>query len=178
MTNPGRRVDVSGPLQNSRDDHGSVVALTRELVRVPSRGGIDPSDPVLGSMAAWLTRHGLAPRRLAGPAGTAVALTCEIHGIRPGPRYVLNACLDTTPFGDENTWTFPPTSGQILDGWLCGRGSSDSKAGAAIFAHVAVRLARTAARWAGSVVLLFDIDEHTGGGPASGERMFVCGTGA
>jgi Peptidase family M20/M25/M40 len=41
------------------------------------------------------------------------------------------------PFGDEAAWTYPPASGQIAAGWLHGRGSADSKAGAAIFAHVA-----------------------------------------
>lgn len=71
--------------------------------------------------------------------------------------------MDTAPFGDEAAWTFPPTSGQIAGGWLHGRGSFDSKAGAAIFAHVASRLHATADGFDGSVVLLFDVDEHTGG---------------
>src|SRR5262249_17056371 len=78
-------------------------------------------------------------------------------------RYVLDACLDTAPFGDEAAWAHPPTSGEIADGWLHGRGSSDSKAGAAIFAHIAARLRDTAGGFSGSVVLLFDVDEHTGG---------------
>jgi len=67
------------------------------------------------------------------------------------------------PFGDEAAWTYSPLSGEIADGWLHGRGSSDSKAGAAIFAHVAARLRDLAEGFGGSVVLLFDVDEHTGG---------------
>jgi succinyl-diaminopimelate desuccinylase len=153
------------------------VKLTRELVRVPSRGGIDPYDPVLECMAAWLGEHGLASRRLARPGGaTAVALTCEVPGGRAGPRYVLDACLDTAPFGDEAAWTYPPASGEIADGWLHGRGSSDSKAGAAIFAHVAARLRDTAGGFGGSVVLLFDVDEHTGG--FGGAKAYFEGAGA
>jgi succinyl-diaminopimelate desuccinylase len=114
-------------------------------------------------MSAWLGEHGLACHRVAGPGGATVALTCEVPGGKPGPRFVLDACLDTAPFGDEAAWTHPPTSGQIAGGWLHGRGSSDSKAGAAIFAHVAARLRDTAGCLDGSVVLLFDVDEHTGG---------------
>lgn len=109
-------------MQAAGEDFAGVVELTRELVRVPSRGGIDPCDPVLGMMAAWLGRHGLACRRLAGPGGSVVALTCEVSGGRPGPRYVLDACLDTAPFGDEAAWTCPPLSGEITGGWLHGRG--------------------------------------------------------
>ena len=151
-----------GPLQAAREDHDAVVELVQDLVRIPSRGGIDPYGPVLDCMTSWLTGHGLTCRQLADAGGTTVALTCEITGKGPGPRYVLDACLDTAPFGDENAWTYPPTSGQIIGGGLHGRGSADSKAGAAIFAHSAARLQRAAPRWSGSVVLLFDVDEHTG----------------
>ena len=151
-----------GPLEAAREDHDAVVKLVQDLVRIPSRGGIDPYGPVLDCMVSWLAGHGLPCRRLAGAEGATVALTSEVTGNDPGPRYVLDACLDTAPFGDESAWTCPPASGQISDGWLHGRGSADSKAGAAIFAHVAARLQRTAARWSGSVVLVFDVDEHTG----------------
>jgi succinyl-diaminopimelate desuccinylase len=138
------------------------VTLTRDLVRIPSRGGIDPYQPVLDLMASWLIKHGLSCQRLPGPDGAAVALSCEVHGGSPGPRYVLDACLDTAPFGDESAWTYPPTSAEISEGWLHGRGTADSKAGAAIFAHVAARLQGQAERLHGTVVLLFDVDEHTG----------------
>jgi succinyl-diaminopimelate desuccinylase len=150
-------------LRAAREDFADVVKLTRELVRVPSRGGIDSYDPVLETMAAWLAGHGLPCRRLASPDGATVALTCEVPGCRPGPRYVLDACLDTAPFGEEAAWTYPPLSGEITDEWLHGRGASDSKAGAAIFAHVAAHLRDMAGSFGGSVVLLFDVDEHTGG---------------
>ena len=98
-------------LRAAREDYDAVVELTRRLVRVPSRGGIDPYGPVLECMSAWLGEHGLACRRVAGPGGTPVALTCELPGGRPGPRFVLDACLDTAPFGDEAAWTHPPASG-------------------------------------------------------------------
>jgi len=127
-------------------------------------------------MAAWLADHGLACRQLSGPEGAVVALTCEVAGGRPGPRYVLDACLDTAPFGDEAAWTYPPLSGEITGGWLHGRGSSDSKAGAAIFAHVAARLQDISGGFGGSVVLLFDVDEHTGG--FGGARAYFEGDSA
>jgi succinyl-diaminopimelate desuccinylase len=139
-----------------------VVQLTRELVRIPSRGGLDPYEPVLDRMASWLGDRGMACARLTGPEGTSVALVCEVKGAHPGPRYVLDACLDTAPFGDESSWTYPPTSAEISGGWMHGRGTSDSKSGAAIFAHVAARLYASVPQLHGTVVLLFDVDEHTG----------------
>lgn len=150
-------------LAAAKEDHESVIELTRDLVRLPSRGGIDPYDPVLNRLRAWLTDHQLSPTPLTDEAGTTVGLTCAIQGSRPGPRWVLNACLDTAPFGDETAWSHPPTSATIHDGWLCGRGSADSKSGAAIFCHVATRLATLTTELRGGLDLLFDVDEHTGG---------------
>lgn len=146
----------------AREDSASVLELTRDLVRIPSRGGIDPYDPVLDCMACWLDAHDLECRRLTGPGGVTVALACETAGAVPGPRYVLDACLDTAPFGDESAWRRPPTSAVIDGDWLHGRGSSDSKVGAAIFAHILARLKSAPDHWAGSAVLLLDVDEHTG----------------
>ena len=159
----------------AREDHDSVVELTRELVRIPSRAGIDPYGPVLECMSpGWTGAGGAAPPVRAG--GETVAMVCEITGGQLGPRYVLDACLDTAPFGDETAWTYQPVSGEIDDGWLHGRGASDSKAGAAIFAHVAARLLPVSDRLAGSLVLLFDVDEHTG--HFGGARAYFAGADA
>jgi succinyl-diaminopimelate desuccinylase len=45
---------TAGFLEAAREDYPAVVELTRELVRIPSRGGTDSYDPVLSRMAAWL----------------------------------------------------------------------------------------------------------------------------
>jgi hypothetical protein len=55
---------------------------------------------------------------------------------RPARAALCAGCLPGhRPFGDQAAWTYPPASGKIAGGWLHGRGSSDSKAGAAIFAR-------------------------------------------
>jgi succinyl-diaminopimelate desuccinylase len=161
MTRTGEQVTALEAA--AREDSASVLELTSDLVRIPSRGGIDPYDQVLDRMACWLDAHGLECRRLTGLGGATVALACEAAGAVPGPRYVLDACLDTAPFGDETAWKHPPASAVTDGGWLHGRGSSDSKVGAAIFAHILARLKSAPDGWAGSAVLLLDVDEHTGG---------------
>lgn len=150
-------------LADANTDRESVIELTRALVRIPSRGGIDDYQPIIDTLRTWLTEHGMLPTLLTDAHGACLGMTVEITGARPGPRWVFDTCLDTAPFGDENAWRHPPTSAVIDDGWLHGRGSADSKAGAAIFAHIGARLARQAADLTGTVVLLFDLDEHTGG---------------
>jgi hypothetical protein len=51
---------VNSTLRAAHEDHDSVVKLTRELVRIPSRGGVDPYDQVLDYMSGWLgSEHAL-----------------------------------------------------------------------------------------------------------------------
>jgi succinyl-diaminopimelate desuccinylase len=51
----------------------------------------------------------------------------------------------------------------VAEGWLHGRGSADCKTAAAIFCHLMARLAGQRRRLPGTVTLLLDVDEHTGG---------------
>jgi succinyl-diaminopimelate desuccinylase len=90
----------------ARQDSASVLELTRDLVRIPSRGGIDPYDPVLDCMACWLDSRGLECRRLTGPGGATVALACEAAGAVPGPRVAaalmrVSATTTTRPCGSS-----------------------------------------------------------------------------
>ncbi|GIF20505.1 succinyl-diaminopimelate desuccinylase [Actinoplanes tereljensis] len=145
------------------DEAGPVLRLVKDLVAAPSRGGLDSYGPVIGVVEGWLREHGLDPRVLRDGAGAEVAVVCEVVGRRPGPRLVLDACLDTAPFGDESAWSSPPAIPVERDGWLYGRGTADSKTAVAVFCHIAARVLEGRDRLAGTLVLLFDLDEHTGG---------------
>ncbi len=140
----------------------SVVVLAQELVRRPSRGGIDDYGPVLGVLEDWLTARELPRRRLYNDAGALVGLLIEIAGGRRGSWWTLDACVDTAPYGDTTRWSFPPDSGDVRDGWLLGRGAADSKLAAAMFCHIAADLAPRAHEFAGGLAVLLDVDEHTG----------------
>ncbi|MFC0843836.1 M20 family metallopeptidase [Streptomyces noboritoensis] len=154
---------MSENLQQAKARTASVVELARELVRRPSRGGIDGYEPVLGVLEHWLATRGLPHRRLHDSAGEPVGLLVEIPGGRPGSWWTLDACVDTAPYGDEAAWSFPPDSGDVVDGWLLGRGAADSKLAAAMFCHIAADLAPRAAGLHGGLAVLLDVDEHTGG---------------
>lgn len=140
----------------------SVVELARELIRRPSRAGIDDYGPVLDVLEGWLATHGLRHRRLNDTTGGPVGLLVEIPGGKPGKWWALDACVDTAAFGDESAWSFPPTSADVTDGWLRGRGAADSKLAAAMFCHLAADLRPHAADFHGGLAVLLDVDEHTG----------------
>jgi succinyl-diaminopimelate desuccinylase len=141
----------------------AVVDLASELIRCPSRAGLDDHRPVLAVLEDWLTGRGLPCRRLHDGARRPVALLVEIAGGRPGPWWALDACVDTAPYGDESAWSFPPAAGDVVDGRLRGRGAADSKLAAALFCHIAAELHGRAGRLRGGLAVLLDADEHTGG---------------
>lgn len=172
----GHSGDAPAVLRRAEAELDSVVDLTRQLVRVPTRGGIDPYQPAVDLLLTWACHRRLQLQPLFNADGDIVAVTTSIHGAHPGPTWVLDACLDTAPFGDEQAWTHPPTSAQIHDGWLWGRGSADSKAAVAIFSHIAAHLAGRAEDLHGTLVVLFDLDEHTGA--FGGAKRFFEGTEA
>ena len=140
----------------------SILDLASELVRIPSRAGIDPVGGILDSLSNWLAQRDLKVNRLRGPAGQDVGLYLHLESDVHGPALCLNACLDTAPFGNEEEWHYPPTSGLIGDGRLYGRGSGDSKIAVAIFSHLAASFQQTGGLPCGELYILFDADEHTG----------------
>ncbi|MGW7047065.1 M20 family metallopeptidase [Streptomyces avermitilis] len=139
-----------------------MVELAQELIRRPSRAGIDDYGPVLGVLEGWLASRALPHRRLHDGQGQVAGLLVEIAGGRPGPWWTVDACVDTAPYGDEAAWSFPPDSGDVVDGWLLGRGAADSKLAAALFCHLAAELHPRAADLTGGLAVLLDVDEHTG----------------
>ncbi|MEU3852887.1 M20/M25/M40 family metallo-hydrolase [Streptomyces sp. NPDC029554] len=141
----------------------AVVDLAGELIRRPSRAGLDDHGPVLDVLEEWLAGRGLPHRRLRDGTGRAVALLVEIAGGRPGPWWTLDACVDTAPYGDESAWSFPPDAGDVVDGRLRGRGAADSKLAASLFCHLAAELHGRAGELRGGLAVLLDADEHTGG---------------
>lgn len=144
-------------------DGTSVLDLLSALVRIPSRGGIDSCEPILGLLASWFRDRGLPTRTVLGPAGTAAGLVCSTGNASTGRHLVLNACIDTAPFGDEARWRHPPTSAHIEGDWLFGRGSADSKVAAAVFAHLIAETRTRGLPQGTRLSVLFDADEHTGG---------------
>lgn len=145
----------------------SIVDLLRTLVRSPSRAVQDDLLPVLARMEDWFSSQGLGCRRILSPDGRAVALYAEVQGTGVAacprtPYWMLNATLDTAGFGDLAAWSHDPLGADIVDGWLVGRGAADSKAGAALFAHLLKVFAAQPGRFAGRLGVLFDLDEHSG----------------
>ena len=70
----------------------------------------------------------------------------KIKGNRPGPKVLFDGHIDTVPVANPNAWTHDPFAGEIVDGKLYGRGTSDMKGAVASFAAAASFFAQDTGR--------------------------------
>ena len=80
-----------------------------------------------------------------------------------GKTIFLNGHCDVVPIGDITKWNFDPFSGEIENGKMLGRGTSDMKCGLAGLMFMMKILKENEAKLNGEIVLHIVSDEETGG---------------
>lgn len=144
-------------------DADALVALTRDLVRIPSV--VRPGDPTANESAVadyvhrWFVKEGF---------------DVEVHEVAPGRPNVLAVLgekgqgrsllleghTDVVTEGDPALWTYPPFSAELADGRIHGRGSADMKSGLAAAMVTAAAFKRTGTRLGGRLVVGALVDEE------------------
>jgi acetylornithine deacetylase/succinyl-diaminopimelate desuccinylase-like protein len=126
--------------------HDELVALLRDLIRIPS---INPPDPpgaetlAARHLADVLRAEGLDPE-LIEPVPGRGSVVARLHGDGTGgDPLLLLSHLDVVPV-DPAGWRFPPFDAVIVDGYVWGRGAVDMKSMVAMEVMVVALLARRA----------------------------------
>ncbi|RWU21148.1 acetylornithine deacetylase [Pseudomonas alkylphenolica] len=134
------------------------IELTRRLLRFDTTNPPGNEQPCAAFLATLLaeagfttTLHELAPGR---------ASLVAYLGNGEGRPLCFTGHLDTVPLG-KAPWSVDPFAGEIRDGRLYGRGSSDMKAGIAAFISAALQVRSLIADGPG-VVLVLTASEETG----------------
>ena len=144
-------------------DESELVALTRDLIRIPSV--VRPGDPsateaaVAEHVRAWLAKEGFA---------------LEIQDVAPGrpnvigwigdgaggPSLLLEGHTDVVTEGDPVEWSHAPFGAELVDGKIYGRGSADMKSGLAAAMVAAAAIKRTGATFRGRLIVGALVDEE------------------
>jgi succinyl-diaminopimelate desuccinylase len=135
------------------------VALARRLVQFPSlnppgeeKACADYLGHLLRQAGLEVELHEFAPER--------PSMVARLRGTEDLKPLVFTGHLDVVPLG-EKQWSSPPFAGEIRDGRLIGRGSSDMKSGVAAF--VAATIARANGnKPARCITLVITAGEETG----------------
>ncbi|WP_226887006.1 succinyl-diaminopimelate desuccinylase [Nisaea nitritireducens] len=139
------------------------VRLTQDLVRCESVTPVEGG--ALALLEKELTAHGFTCRRMTfHEEGTPDVENLYARIGTGAPNICFAGHTDVVPPGDAADWVAPPFSGEIRDGRLYGRGSSDMKSGVACFAAAAASyVGKHGTDFAGSISFLITGDEE---GPA------------
>jgi succinyl-diaminopimelate desuccinylase len=139
------------------------VALARDLIRCRS---VTPEDGgALAVLEGALAPLGFTCHRLpfAAPGTAEVQNLLAVIG-EEGPHFCFAGHTDVVPPGDLAGWTVDPFGGEVIDGWLYGRGANDMKGAVAAMAAAAARhLKARGGKPKGRISLLITGDEE---GPA------------
>jgi len=89
----------------------------------------------------------------------------NVLGIMKGtsgkPVLVFNPHMDTVPPGSG--WTVNPYGGEIIDGWIYGRGASDSKGNIVAYTYALAAIREAGVKLRGDAIVACTVDEETGG---------------
>jgi succinyl-diaminopimelate desuccinylase len=149
----------------SRIDPDELVALTRDLVRIPSV--VRPDDPaateaaVAAHVERWLRAEGFAVEVQEAAPGRPNVLGVLGDG-SVGPTLLLEGHTDVVTEGNVGEWSHPPFGGDLVDGRVYGRGSADMKGGLAAAMIAAAVIKRSGARLGGRLVVGALVDEEGG----------------
>jgi acetylornithine deacetylase/succinyl-diaminopimelate desuccinylase-like protein len=116
-------------------------------------------------LAAYLTEAGFECELLGAEPErpNLVARLRAPDGAEPGPTLCYLGHVDTV-LADPADWTHDPWSGEVIDGYLWGRGALDMKSQVAAEIAAATSLARSGWRPArGELLIVAVVDEETGG---------------
>jgi succinyl-diaminopimelate desuccinylase len=147
----------------SRIDADELIALTRDLVRIPSV--VRPGDPtateaaVAAHVERWLRTEGFEVEVHEVAPGRPNVLA-SIGASGAGPTLLLEGHTDVVTEGNAREWTHPPFGGDLVDGRIYGRGSADMKSGLAAAMIAAAAIKRNGARLGGRLVVGALVDEE------------------
>jgi len=138
-----------------------VVRLASNLIRIPSENPPGNLREITGFVAKYLSDMSVDMSQVEEVKGWP-NLLCET-GPEGSQALLLNGHLDVVPAGSRSGWMFDPFSGDIKDGYIHGRGSSDMKAGVASILFAFALLHRERSELKGRLKLQLVPDEETGG---------------
>ena len=138
------------------------IEVLQRLVRFNTVNPPGDEREAIEYLEQYLTQAGFATEIL-GATPERTNLIADLHGEQDGPTLCFLGHVDTV-LAQAAEWTHDPWSGDVIDGFLWGRGALDMKSQVAAEAVAGAALARGGWRPArGTLKLVFVADEETGG---------------
>jgi len=138
-----------------------VVELLGDLLRFDTTNPPGNEAPCIAHVQRLLEDEGVGTRIVAKDDARP-NLVARVRGAGEAPPLLLYGHVDVVTTSGQD-WSHPPFAGEVVDGWVWGRGALDMKGGVAMLADAFLRAARGELKARGDVILAVLSDEETGG---------------
>ncbi|MEC9380949.1 MAG: M20/M25/M40 family metallo-hydrolase [Candidatus Latescibacterota bacterium] len=143
-------------------DHQQAVERLRRMIRIDTVNPPGNELPVAQMLAKELSDEGLDHVEVIESASQRASLAVRVPGDGSERPLLLMSHLDVVPVESAH-WREPPFAGNLVDGFVYGRGAIDSKLTAAVHIQVLLMLHRAGIRLKRDLVLVAAADEEFGG---------------
>lgn len=148
-------------IQEVEDNKDDLIDFCSRLIQIPSENPPGDSTEITQFIDDYLKNVG-AETTWHESTDKMYNLISSI-GQGNGKHLIYCGHSDVVPTGDHDKWDFNPTSGEVVDGWLLGRGASDMKAGLGGIIYTFALLKKLDIDLPGKLSLAIVPDEETGG---------------
>ncbi len=136
-----------------------ILTLTQKIVRCPSINPPADTKECAQIIFNIFRKNEIYAEVIEGKEGAANVIA-RLPGKRKGKTLLLNGHIDVVPPGEG--WTVDPFGGEVKDGKIYGRGTSDMKSGIASMMAAMIGFKRSGKQFNGEIVFMGVADEETG----------------
>src|SRR5215472_14565052 len=133
----------------------------RSLIRFDTTNPPGDEGPCLDYLMSLFQARGIVCRML-GASAERPNLVVRVPGRGMAPPLLMQGHVDVVTTAAQH-WTHPPFGGDVVDGWVWGRGALDMKGGVAMMVTALLRCLDQDCAPSGDVVFCCLADEETGG---------------
>lgn len=143
------------------EEKEKLIKLCSNMIAIPSENPPGNVEEIVMFICAYLDEYQI-PYEVIRPQPHLPNILARF-GTPGGKTVVFNGHCDVVPAGDLSKWDFPPYSGEVRNGKILGRGTSDMKCGLAASMFAVAMLAKHKVHLNGEVLMTIVPDEETGG---------------
>ncbi|MBT3343185.1 MAG: M20/M25/M40 family metallo-hydrolase [Gemmatimonadetes bacterium] len=143
-------------------NHTETVERLRRMIRIDTVNPPGNEKPLTQMLAAELRDAGVPGVEVIESQPGRASLAVRVRGDGSQRPLLLMSHLDVVPVEAEH-WQHPPFGGDLVDGFVYGRGAIDSKLTAAVHLQVLLMLHRAGVTLTRDLVLIAAADEEFGG---------------
>lgn len=142
-------------------DKDKLLKLCSELIKTPSENPGGNIEDVVGVICSYFAESNMDYEIVRSKEDCPNVIVTM--GNDNGKTVLLNGHCDVVPVGDLSRWDFPPFSGEIREGKMLGRGTSDMKTGLGGLIFALKTIKENNVKMNGKIVFHIVPDEETGG---------------